>query len=259
MTAHYFTQEDFASLSSPVPTVAQDKMLALHSTLRRRMRELNWDLHPNWAHTQPLAYRSAARIGDTGLLTSALALDYLRSREQANLVERMMGRETTLRGGVDIRRHPMIEVRLTHEHLAIELLISPAAWWDQRNLIGKLSIPRHCDALRAIIQRMPGDFRFGFWNGLHLSDMHLTAHQLSRGTILNEWLSTFGDGSDWLRVGIWFEPGDSILETEQIAPELINRIGALYRIYEFAVWTSNNNFQSFYQNSASISNRGIRM
>jgi hypothetical protein len=90
--------------------------------------------------------------------------------------------------------------------------------------------------------------------------MHLTAHQLSRGTILKEWLGTFGDGSDWLRVGVWFSPGDPILQTDQITAELISRIGALYRIYEFAIWTSNNNFQSFYHSStAGPSNCGVRL
>jgi hypothetical protein len=248
----YFTADDFGALVSPSSQVVQDKALTLHATLRRRMREANWDLHPNWTQAKGLAFRSAARMGDTSLLATALALDYLRSREQAHLVERLMGRD--MPGSAvtcDIRRHPVIELRLTPTHLAVELVMSPAAWWDQRNLVGKLSIPRHQDTLRTLIQRMDGDLRFGFWNGIDLNDMHLTSRQLLRGTTLNEWMNTFGDGHDWLRVGAWYAPDDPSLDETRIVGELLRRIGSLYTLYTFALWTSNNNFQSFYRGAAS--------
>lgn len=259
MAEQYFNEDDFASLSTPTAALVQDKVHALHSALRRRLRELNWDLHPNWAQPNGVAYRSAARIGDTGALQGTLALDYLRSHDQASLVERLMGRERPNPTTTDIRRHPVVEVRLSGGQVVVELLVSPAAWWDQRNIVGKLSIPRHFDTLRSTIQRMPGDFRFGFWNGLHLSDVHLTAHQLIRGTILTEWLSTFCDGSDWLRVGVWYAPDNPALNTEQIVPELTHRIGALYRLYTFVAWTSNNNYHSFYPGSADNGKAETRM
>lgn len=258
--AEYFNADDFGALFSPTSQIVQEKMLTLHATLRRRMREANWDLHPNWTQPKILAFRSAARMGDTGMLSSALALDYLRSKEQAQLVERLMGRDQPASATTcDIRRHPVIEVRITPEHLAVELVLSPAAWWDQRNLVGKLSIPRHREALRSLIQRMDGDTRFGFWNGIDLNDMHLTSRQLLRGTTLDEWMSTFGDGHDWLRVGVWYTPGHEALEESNIVGELVRRIGALYNLYTFALWTSNNNFQSFYRATPNVSNpRGLR-
>ncbi|MDZ4766984.1 MAG: hypothetical protein SGI73_20795 [Chloroflexota bacterium] len=257
---NYFTAEDFGALLSPASQVVQEKALTLHATLRRRMRESNWDLHPNWVQPKGLAFRSAARIGDTGMLATALALDYLRSKDQAALVERLMGRD--MPGSAvtcDIRRHPLIELRLTPTHLAVELVLSPSAWWDQRNLIGKLSIPRHQDALRTLIQRMDSDMRFGFWNGIDLSDMHLTSRQLLRGTMLHDWMNTFGDGHDWLRIGVWYAPDDAALREENIVGELVRRIGSLYTMYTFALWTSNNNFQSFYRAaSTETPTRGLR-
>jgi hypothetical protein len=258
MTA-YFTSDDLASILSPSSSMLQEKAFALHSVLRRRMRELNWDLHPNWTQPKGLACRSAARVGDTGKLTAMLTLSYLRSKEQAHLVERLMGRDMPGSAATcDVRRHPVIEMRLTPENVAIELILAPSAWWDQRNLVGKLSIPRHRDGLRSLLQRIDGDFRFGFWDGIHLSDMHLTSRQLLRGSILDEWMSTFGDGHDWLRVGVWYDADHPALDEHNIASECLQRIGALYSIYSFALWTSNNNFHNFYRAAPGTVVRSVR-
>jgi hypothetical protein len=93
---------------------------------------------------------------------------------------------------------------------------------------------------------MDGDYCFGFWDGTQLSDMHLTTRQLVRGTYLNEWLSTFADGQDYLRIGAWYPLEDAALETNHILSELVHRVGALYSVYNFMLWTSNNDFHSFY-------------
>ena len=172
------------------------------------------------------------------------------------LVERLMGRDgSDMSANVDIYRHPVIELRITPENFAIELIMSPLAWWDQRNLIGKLSVDRHHETLRGFLQHIDGDYRFGFWDGTELSDMHLTSRQLLRGNILNEWMSTFADGQDWLRVGVWYEPEDPALSTENILNETVQRVVALYKLYNFMLWTSNNNFQSFYRTAAGFSGR----
>lgn len=221
-----------------------DKLLELHKALYRRMRDHNWDLHPNWDKNGMLVGRSAASSSNF----VGLSMPYLRSREQAQLVERLMGRDgidTPLH--VDIHRHPVIELRLTPEHLTVELVLAPSAWWDQRNLIGKLSVQRHREAFRHLLQRMDGDYRFGFWDGIHLSDLHVTNRQLLRGSILEEWMSTFSDGQDWLRVGVWYEPDHPSLSASTVLSELTQRIGALNGLYQFMLWTSNNNFHSFYK------------
>ena len=50
-----------------------------------------------------------------------------------------MGKESGAQtGDVDTYRHPVIELRLTPDQFAIELILSPYAWLDQQNLIGKL-------------------------------------------------------------------------------------------------------------------------
>jgi hypothetical protein len=253
MSANYFSHDDFSVLtSSPAQDMQSvyDKFVELHKALHRRMRDHNWDLHPNWDQNGMFVGRSAACSNNF----VGLSLPYLRSREQAQLVERLMGRENSgMPQHVDVHRHPVVELRLTPEHFAVELVLSPTAWWDQRNLIGKLSVNRHREAFRALLQRMDGEYHFGFWDGIHLSDVHLTNRQLLRGSILEEWMSTFSDGQDWLRVGVWYEPENPSLSTSAIFSELTGRIAALYGLHTFMLWTSNNNFHSFYKGHIPLS------
>ncbi|MDL1900523.1 hypothetical protein FBR02_07110 [Anaerolineae bacterium CFX9] len=263
MSSAYFTAADHAALAEyphgagqPVSEAIQivhDKLYELHISLHRRMRDQNWDLHPHWDRQHLIVPRSAALNAATQDATMrGLTLSYLRSKEHAQLVERLTGREGA--GShltLDSNRHPVIEVRVTPENLVVELVLSPSAWWDQRNLIGKVSVARHRETLRGLLQRMNGDFFFGFWEGVTLSEQHLTNRQLLRGNVFDEWMSTFADGQDWLRVGVWYVPEEEHLRTERIVSELVTRIGALYNLYNFTLWTSNNNFQTFYRGHGS--------
>ncbi|MBE2268189.1 MAG: hypothetical protein IAE80_08135 [Anaerolinea sp.] len=256
MSGAYFTIDDHLALTSlpnhNVQTLT-DKFSELHRLFFRRMRDHNWDLHPHWDKAAIITTHSAASSGEI----NGLALPYLRSKEQRQLVERLMGRDGQVTSSaLDIHRHPVIELRITPTHLAIELIMSPLSWWDQRNLIGKLSIDRHRQALRSAFAEIDGDFRFGFWEGTELSDMHLTSRQVLRGNVLDEWIGTFSDGQDWLRVGVWYEPGHPSLATDTILSEVVRRFSALYRLYTFMMWTSNNNFQSFYRSGPAFSGRG---
>ncbi|GEM_PF-392112 len=259
----YFTMNDHVSLASSLTAQPQgtlddthpadssrqltfEKLAELHRLLHRRMRDRNWDLHPHWDRARVISSTTAACRNEIDGLTLA----YLRSYEQVLLVERLMGREGMKAASTaDSRRHPAIEVRVTPTNFAIELVLPPTAWWDQRNLIGKLSIARHRTTLRSMIQRMDGEYMFGFWDGCQLGEMHVTNRQIARGSYLDDWMSTFSDGTDWLRVGMWYEPEHEALSQERILPELIHRIGALYNLYTFLLWTGNNNFHSFYHQS----------
>lgn len=259
MNTTYFTVADHEALTSPsthdVETVSH-KLYELHRTLYRRVRDHNYDLHPHWNKVAMISNRTAATSGEI----EGLALPYLRSKEQGMLVERLMGRDgVAMSANTDIHRHPVIELRITPEYFTIELIMSPMSWWDQRNLIGKLSVDRHRENLRGIIQHFDGDYRFGFWDGIHLSDMHLTNRQLLRGSILEEWMSTFADGQDWLRVGIWYEPEDPALNTDAILNEAVQRVVSLYKLYDFLLWTSNNNFQSFYRHNITWNGKDMRL
>jgi hypothetical protein len=221
--------------------------------LARRVREHHWAIFPHWEKGKAVCACSCA----TTAAFSGITASWLRSREQAVAVERMTGREGAgTRYQAEGHRHPTLEVRLTPEHLAVELIVAPSAWWDQRNIIGKLSIARHQQALIDVIRRLPDDLRVGFWEGVHLSDTQATLRQLLRGGRLLDWLGTFGDGQDWLRVGAWYpfeayapdvlgEQGNPLM-SEHIVGELFARMSALYSLYTFMVWTSNNNFHSFY-------------
>ena len=260
MNSTYFTIEDCAALGAGVQSETAgiyDKFLELHKALHRRLRDQSWDLHPHWDRTQLISNRSTASRS----AINGLALRYTRSREQALLVERLMGREeVALALEVDSHRHPVVEIRLTEQQLAVELIVSASSWLDQQNLIGKLGVARHRQALKSIIQRLPADTCIGFWSGVEKDDMHLTAAQLSRGMVLDEWISTFQDGHDYLRVGMWYEPQAEPLQAGSIVSELSRRIGALYSVYTFLLWTSNNDFRTFYQKRAAYgSSRDIRL
>ncbi len=249
MDGAYFTSEDLIALNTmpnhDVQGVA-DKFYELHRLFFRRMRDHNWDLHPHWDKSSMITLLSAASSTEI----KGLALPYLRSKEQRQLVERLMGREGHgTATSSDIHRHPVIELRVTPTHFAIELILSPFSWWDQRNLLGKLAVDRHRQTLRTLFGEMDGDFRFGFWEGTELSDMHLTSRQVLRGNVLDEWMGTFSDGQDWLRVGVWYEPDHAALKTDAILGEVVKRFAWLHRLYTFMLWTSNNNFQSFYRGS----------
>lgn len=246
MSAPYFTLQDHLQLSQqPVTEAASSfaKCTELHRTLARRVRELSWDIHPIWERPQVLCGRSATIEAPV----PAISMPFLRSRDQAVMVERMMGRDgVSAPASVDWHRHPVLEVRVMPEHLAVELVLPPTAWWDQRNLTGKLSIQRHRDTLRALITRMDGEFRFGFWQGSALSDTSLPHRQILRANALLDLLGTFGDGQDWLRMGIWYEPEDARLTEATAATEIVTAMAALFPVYAFLLWTSNNNFQSFH-------------
>ena len=92
MSQTYFTPEDFQTATDPHAqiTLLADKFTELHRSLYRRMRDLTWNLFPLWDKSPVVPGRSASTNGPVG----AVSLPYLRSREQAVMVERLMGRDS---------------------------------------------------------------------------------------------------------------------------------------------------------------------
>lgn len=221
----------------------EQKLLALHETLIGRMRLRDIDLTPYHKAGAVLTQESVVTHQDT---PDILTLSYFRSPDQAKRVEDLMDimdKDTT----IDICRHPVIEIRLTPESFAVELVLSPSAWWDQQNLVGKLEIDRQQQELRRIVSEMASGYCFGFWEGLYLNEMHLTNWELAQSGVLREWMNTFADGVDWLRFGKWYALDSEQLDESCILEEVMDCISELYRVYEFIVWSSNNNYQPFYE------------
>jgi hypothetical protein len=260
MNGSYFSASEHQSFlafnqNQPDSQAAYDKLAELHKLLHRRFRDLNWDLHAHWNKADLISNTSIA-----GGHFAGLALPYFRSREQATLVERLMRDGIGPQSTVSITRHPVIEVRVTPEHFAVELVVSPSALYDQENIVGKLLVQRQRATLRNLISRMTGDFCFGFWSGTHLDEMHVTTAQMVRGNVLDDWMSTFQDGQDCLRIGAWYQPEDSALDASRILSEVTQRIGSLYNLYTYMLWTSNNDFRSFYGRATSANTaRDMRM
>lgn len=247
----YFTQENHHALSSSAYNIdgdanlqtAYNKFMDLHRALYPRLRDHKWDLHPHWNKNEIISDSSTA--GKSG--PSTLTLSYLRSREHATIVERSMGKDSAgTTANASIQRHPVIELRLTPEYFTIELVVSPYALWDQRNLVGKLDVERHRASFNNMIYRMDEDFRFGFWSGTHLGDMHIMTRQLVARHVFDQWMQTFEEGHDWLRVGVWYPAEDIAIDSAHIIHETLNRMSALYNLYDFILWTSGNNYHNFY-------------
>lgn len=169
--------------------------------------------------------------------TPSPTLTYMRPLTEARAVERLMGREGDK---IDVRRHPVIEIRPLGTGLAMEMILTPDAWFYQQNFIGKLSIERHLSAFHKLISGLSEDFRLGFWQGLYLDDMHLTPKFLNHRVVLENWMSTYCDGRDYFRVGVWsdtsIDPRDALTVIQQ-----------LHSVYEFIAWTGSNDFRAFYR------------
>ncbi|MDX2139230.1 MAG: hypothetical protein SF123_14170 [Chloroflexota bacterium] len=256
MSSAYFTTADCAALTqwaSADTQLVYEKFLELHKALHRRFRDYTWDLHPHSDRNELICNRSSC----SAEAIEGLTLRYSRSRDQALTVERAM-RDGNRK--LDMRLHPTLELRLTPNHFVVELIVSKEAWYDQQNLVGKLGVARHRQTLRSLIQSFSPDVCIGFWSGTELDEMHLKAGQVMRGRIFDEWISTFQDGVDDLRIGVWYDPQDSALDASQILTELTRRIEMLYKVYTFLSWTSNNDYQTFYEQAASYgSNRDMRL
>lgn len=247
----YFSIADMTFLEDLLPGDVHDEssldslradLHTLHTALQAQLRTHNLDLHLSTTRKLGLL-RSAADI-DEG---RTLSIPYTRSQVDAITVERLMGREEVASPStIDARRHPVIELRLTAEHFAVELILSPDAWWDQENLAGKLTINRYQQEFNALMQHFESEYRLGFWRGVHLSDMHLTAAQFQHPVIMREWMSTFDPSNDWFRLGIWHEWDDEALTADDFAAHVLHYIRDLYPIYTFMRWSSDNNFRDFY-------------
>ena len=192
----------------------------------------------------PITQQSVCTIEPKNILCT----QYLRTRGEALVVERLMGREevATVKN-IEARRHPVIELRLLPDYLVLEFIMPPDAWWDQENLVGKLTVSRHKQTYHGLLRQFRAAYRMGFWRGTHLSNMHLTAAQFQHPRIMQEWMSTFEPSKDWFRLGIWYRHDDDRLHPDTILEELTKEIKILYTLYEHFLWTSDNNYREFYE------------
>lgn len=219
-----------------------EKLQNLHRVLYRQMRSYGLNLHPHWQ--QPVSFESLANP----LERNVVALHYFRGRGEAQTVEYMMGRHMS--DELTVERHPAIEIRLTPTHFAVELVISPSAWWDQQNLVGKLSVERHRTAFYHLLRTMDCAMTLGFWQGTARSDVSLSLCDIHNPRILGEWMSTFAEGQDWVRFGVWYDLNNPRLSESKLVEEVFQRVSALYKVYEFIAWSSDNDYRSVYQKLA---------
>lgn len=171
-------------------------------------------------------------------------VSYIRPFESAQNVEYLLGVEMPI-SELNVRRHPVIELRAYKDGIVMEFVLPPDAWWDQENFIGKLTVSRHRQSFRQLIQKLGSDFRIGFWSGVKLDDLVLTPAQASHPAVFEQWVSTFCCGQNWFRVGVWYETIEAV--TPELVNEMFENACLLHSIYEFVSWKGSNDYRAFAQ------------
>jgi hypothetical protein len=203
---------------------------ALHQELFRRLRKLN-------VHLQAIA--PSHTVTDSAAVPT---VTYLRLPAEAQAVEQLIKLQPQT--SINLRHHPVIELRLTEHWLTLELVLNPEAWYDQRNWLGKLGIKRYRDEFYGMVSAFNPHMRIGSWAGIHPAEPYLTSAQLKHPRVFEAWVSTFSDGRDWLRVGVWYavEP-----DTIGIVDGLYAHAQTLYQLYQYMAWTGRNDFYWLFQ------------
>ena len=255
----YFSRSDFLAVKTSRANTSQspdfeqvyEKFSNLYEALNIQIRNQNLVLATHH-HERQSAIQMSSIISTQTQDRDALVVDYARPVSDAIRVERLMGRdEVSSKREIEIQRHPAIELRITPEHLTLELILSIDAWWDQENLVGKLTVERHRLLFYKMLRELDGAYYLGFWRGTQLSEMHVSAKQFQYNSILDEWLGTFEPRKDWFRLGIWYEPEADELEVPEIHTELFKQVKALFSIYHFLLWSSENNYRDFFHKQSS--------
>lgn len=241
----YFSSDDVQAICGDDASEkkrVREHFLALHKKILEQIDLNNIDLHSLKSGAEAVSTQTISHDGEGQLL----AVQYTRNGAKAVSIERLMGREDLVSvDKVRFQLHPSIELRLSDAGLTIELLISPDAWWDQQNLKGKLSVPRHRHEFYTMLMDLQIEYCMGFWQGTHLSDMHLTGKYFQHPRILDEWLGTFHPGADWFRIGVWYDIEDELLAPDTIVDELLKQIQTIYPLYQYFLWVNDNNFREF--------------
>jgi hypothetical protein len=220
----------------------RDKFLALHDVLYPKMKREGLDLHPHWHDPNIVSTWYIGRIKQIWFMK----LRYLRSRAEVQAVEEMMGVPKPLDySETQYTKHPMMDVRIDSEYLAIELLVTDKAWLDAQNF--KRKVERHKIKRQQFIRILQGlghDYIFGGWPDTSKPNLIKTAADLANEEELLDWLSEFDPGYSWLRLGIWYtDTEDFRLTTGRIVDEVLYRFKQLYPVYKYLLWTPDNNFR----------------
>lgn len=247
----FFTAEDHAvfelekassSLYDGERQAVRDKFLALHDVLYPEIKRRGWDLHSHWHPPNIVSTWYIGRIQNIQFIK----LRYLRSKDEVRKIEEMMGLPRPLdRAETQYTKHPMIDIRMDSQYLAIELLLTDQAWWDAQNFKRKVEQhERERGELVRLLRGLGDDYIFGGWPDSRQPELNTTAPDLADEDELLDWLSRYRPGYDWLRLGIWYNDcKDPRLTTERIAEEAITRFGQLYPVYEFLLWRPDNDFR----------------
>lgn len=208
-----------------------DSLGQLHQALFTRFRKFNVHLHAI-TPSQTITSRHSA----TPTIT------YLRLPSEAQAVERLIGLKNERQ--LEVKHHPVIELRLNADWLALELVLTPEAWYDQRNWLGKMSVPRYREEFHNLLTTLSPHIRVGAWQGDTPTDRYLTSAELRFPRIFEAWAGTYSDGRDWLRFGVWYQTAQV---TPDVAHHLFDHAQAIYRIHQYIAWTGRNDFYGLFR------------
>lgn len=95
-----------------------------------------------------------------------------------------------------------------------------------------------------LLKGLGRDYIFGGWPDTSKPELTTTAADLDSEKRLLDWLSRFDPGYNWLRLGIWYKEYEDLrLTTGRIIEEVLYRFKQLYPVYQFLLWTPENNFR----------------
>lgn len=222
----------------------RDKLVFLHKMIYPEIRKRRWDLHPHW---MPQWLISASRISPATARIDFMTLRYSKPETTIKLMKKLL---------IDDFGHyyanAMLAARIDKEGFAIELYVSEKAWVDGQNLQLRLQeSAQQRGHFRNLLAELGGEHTFRLAQFVRGEErpigyqevMRAKASRLVNVGMLNATMEKYTPGGHDLRLGITYQPDDPRLGAENIAGEILTRLGQLYPIYAFLSWSPKNDFR----------------
>lgn len=221
-----------------------DKLAILHKQIYPEIRRRKWDLHPHWM-TQWLI--SASRISPATQRIDFMTLRY----SKAETTIKLMKKEFIEDFG-SFYANAMVATRINREGFAVELFVSDKAWVDGQNLKSRLSDgAEQRGEFRSMLAELGGEYALRLSQFVRSEEerwgyrqvVSAKASRLVNVGMLKTTMDKYTPGRHDLRLGIYYEPDDSRLSSENIVNEILKRFEQLYPVYAFLSWSPKNNYR----------------
>ncbi len=251
-TMSFFTSADFVIFSDAYATDpahdakrvrVREKLAGLHQQIYPEMRARRWDLYP---HSNPGALISPAHISPTAARIEFMMLRYSKPETVVKLLKRETGEDFSHWYG-----NAMLDIRVNARGLAVELFISNKAHADGENFKNKLvhGAPRKRH-LRQLCAELGGDYMLTLFESVRREDGSFSQREVLGARcsrlvnlgVLEATLAKYAPTVQHLSIATRYGGNHPRLETEQLASEILYRLGQLYPVYQFVSWLPRNDY-----------------